>query len=329
MLAGLLAASLSISAIAQEAPPAAPPDVEKTVTLYSSLPAAHTQIVIKAFEKAYGIKVNALQLTSGPLFSRFAGEAQSGIHQADVFITGSSAIYQKSPQLFHRLTKDEIPAVAKLPKVVAAENAYYLNVGVGPFRGAFNTGIVSKEDLAKHLKSWKDLTDPFWKGKLVTSDPRTTTLYMSWFRTMRQTYGDDWLKAVAANQPAVVDGGSVAVQQVAAGAYALGFPVALAHINPIQNKGAPIDGYIPEGPVIGIQSAMAVAKDAPHPKAAMLFATWMMTLPAQAIFCPTSVPTLPGEAKGCGQLSPNHVGTVDIIPEVEQKQIMNLLGIKS
>jgi iron(III) transport system substrate-binding protein len=146
---------------------------------------------------------------------------------------------------------------------------------------------------------------------------------------MRQTYGDEWLAAVAANKPTIVDGGSVAVQQVAAGAYSLAFPVALAHILPIQGRGAPIDGFVPEGPVIGIQSSLAVAKNAPHPKAAMLFATWMMTLQAQSIFCPTSVPTLPGEAKGCAQLSPKHIGTIDVIPEVEQKQIMTLLGIKS
>ncbi len=54
-------------------------------------------------------------------------------------------IYQKTPQLFHRLTKDEIPAIANLPKVVAAENEHYVNVGVGPFRSAFNTGMVSKK----------------------------------------------------------------------------------------------------------------------------------------------------------------------------------------
>ncbi len=81
----------------------------------------------------------------------------------------------------------------------------------------------------------------------MTSDPRATTLYMSWFKTMRETYSDDWLKAVAANQIGVVDGGSIAVQQIAAGAYALGFPVALARIAPIQSKGAPVDGYVPEG----------------------------------------------------------------------------------
>jgi iron(III) transport system substrate-binding protein len=325
-----LAVLSNVSAHSQTSAPSASSDTEGALTLYSSQPAGQTQIVVKAFEKTYSqIKVNVLQLTSGPLFSRFAGEVESGVHQADVFVTGSSAIYQKSPEFFRRLTKEEIPAIADLPKVVAPENEHYLIVGAGPFKSAYNTGLVTKRDIDEHLKSWKDLADPYWRNKIVTSDPRATTLYMSWFRTMRQTYGDEWLRAIAANKPAIVDGGSTAVQQVAAGAYHLAFPVALAHIMPIQKKGAPIDGFVPEGPVIAIVSSLAIAKDAPHPKAALLFAKWLMTFQTQSLLCPTTVPVLPGEAEGCSQLSPNHVGTVDVIPEVEQKQIMGLLGIKS
>lgn len=325
-----LAAMLSAMSPAHAQAPAAPADVEGELTLYSSLPSQHTEAILKAFEKSYPqIKARALQLTSGPLFSRFAGEAESGIHQADVFISGSSALYQKSPELFHRLTKDEIPTAVDLPKSVAPENEYYLNVNVGPFQGAINTGLVSKQDVQAHLKSWKDAADPFWRGKFVTVDPRSSTVYMSWYRTMRQTYGDDWLRAIAANKPGIVDSGATAAQQVAAGAYHLAFPVALGHIFPVQRKGAPIEALVPEGPAVGIASSLAVPKKAPHPKAAMLFAKWMVTLPAQSTFCPTSVPTLPGDVEGCPKLSPNHVGTVDLIPEAEQKQIMGLLGIRS
>ena len=325
-----VAGALILAAPVHAQAPAAPADVENALTLYSSLPSQQTQIVLKAFEKAYPqIKATALQLTSGPLFSRFAGEAESGIHQADVFISGSSVLYQKSPELFHKLTKEEIPAAADLPKTVAPENEYYLNLSVGPFQAAINTSMVSKKDIQTHLSSWKEVADPFWRGKIVTVDPRSSTVYMSWYRTMRQILGDDWLRAIAANKPTIVDAGSTAVQQVAAGAYQLGFPVALGHVFPIKSKGAPVEAVVPEGPVVGIASSMAVPKKAPHPKAAMLFARWMMTLETQSILCPTSVPTLPGEAPNCPQLSPNHVSTVDVIPEAEQKQIMSLLGIRS
>ncbi len=309
--------------------PAAPAGVENALTLYSSLPAAQTEALTKAFERAYPqIRMSTLLLTSGPLFSRFAGEAESGVNQADVLISGSSALYQKSPQLFERLTKDEIPTAGDIPSYAAAQNEFYLHVAVGPFQGAYNSSMVSQKDIQENLTSWKDVVKPFWRGKFVTVDPRASTVYMSWYRTMRQTYGDEWVKGVAANQPGIVDGGSTAAQQVAAGAYHLAFPVALSHTYPVKQKGAPIEGIVPEGPSVGITSSLAVPKKAPHPKAAMTFARWMVTLAAQSTFCPTSVPTLPGDVATCPKLSASHVGTVDVIPEAEQKEIMALLGIK-
>ena len=326
---GILAIAASNFVSSASAQPAAPAGVETALTIYSSLPAQTGDQIFKAFEKAYPqIKITALQLTSGPLFSRFAGEVESGMQQADAFVSGSAVLYQKSPEFFERLTKDEIPEAANIPPYVAALNEHYLNIAVGPFQGAYNTSSVGKADLDQ-WKSWKDVATPFWRDRIVTVDPRSSTVYMSWFRTMRQTFGDDWLRGVAANKPGIVDGGATAVQQAAAGAYDIAFPVAFGHVVPVKQKGAPVEGILPQGPAVGIQSSLAVPKKAPHPKAAMLFARWMVTLQAQSSFCPTSVPTLQGEAPNCARLSPNHVGTVDVIPDDEQKQIMSLLGIKS
>ena len=325
-LAGAATLFFATAALAQPAATA----TENSLTIYSSLPAQTGEQIFKNFEKAYPqIKLNILQLTSGPLFSRFAGETESGVHQADVFVSGSAVLYQKSPELFERLTKDEIAEAANIPPYVAALNEHYLNVAVGPFQGSYNTGMVSKQVLQEHFASWKDVATPFWRDKIVTVDPRSSTVYMSWFRTMRQTYGDDWLRGVAANNPGIVDGGATAVQQAAAGAYDIAFPVAFGHVFPVKQKGAPVEGILPQGPAVGIQSSLAVPKGAPHPKAAMLFARWMVTLQAQSSFCPTSVPTLPGDIAGCPKLSSEHVGTVDVIPDDEQKQIMTLLGIRS
>jgi iron(III) transport system substrate-binding protein len=305
---------------------------EGTATLYSSMPAGDTAALVKAFEKRFPkVRIESLRLTSGPLFSRYVGEVESGLHPADVFTTGSAALYQKSPDLFRRLTAAEIPNAAKLPAQVKAENDRYLNVVVAGFRASYNTAMIPKAEIEKRLRSWKDLADPYWRGKIVTVDPRASTIYMSWFWTMRKTFGDDWLRAVMANNPRIVDGGSTAAQQVAAGAFTVGFPVATAHIGPVQSKGAPIAAYIPAGPVVGIQSSLAVPKDAPHPNAGMLYARWMMTREAQETVCPTSGPTLPGPAinPNCPELSPEHIGAVDIIPDEEQKTILTIMGIKS
>ena len=167
-LASVAALLVGSAAMAQ---PAAPAGIENNLTIYSSLPAQTGEQIFKNFEKAYPqVKLNILQLTSGPLFSRFAGETESGVHQADVFVSGSAVLYQKSPELFERLTKDEIAEAAKIPPYVAAQNEHYLNVAVGPFQGSYNTSMVSKQVLQEHFASWKDVATPFWRDKIVTVD---------------------------------------------------------------------------------------------------------------------------------------------------------------
>lgn len=302
-------------------------NAEGQLNLYSSLPPLNTQRFVASFEKKYPkIKVSFITLISGTMFSRYTAEVESGVKQADLMLSGSSALYQQRPELFSPLTTKNVPGLAKFPANVRARNESYMVVTVTPHFITYNTKLVPPADLKSHLKSWKDLTDPFWRGKIALVDPMSTTNVMSWLRTLRIAYGDDWVRDLAKNNPRYVDGGSSGVQQVAAGAYFLATPTSAGHSTAIRAKGAPLALAEIEGPAHGIESSVAMPKQPLHPNAALLYANWVVTPDAQGTNCPDQVPLYRGLGGGCVDLSKEHIGSLDVIPDADQKQLMMLLG---
>lgn len=301
---------------------------EGKLTLYTSSVDVETQELAKKFEEAYpGIKVEWLRLPSTTLFSRFAGEADANVNNVDVLYSASSQIYQLKPQLFQKLTPALIPNVAGLQ--VKAKNDSYAVAEIVPHLITYNSAMVSKADLAK-LKSWKDLTDPRWRGKIALTDPKTTTNVVSWLMLMRDTYGVEWIKAFA-GQYKVVNSAVPGVQQAAAGAFQVVVPTVVNHSADLRAQGAPLDVLRPEGPSHGLEVAIAIPLKPPHPNAARLYVNWKLGQAGAALVCKGgAIPTIAVPAgTACAKLSPNHVGSNDLVTPEQTRELMDQLGIKS
>lgn len=303
--------------------------VEGKLTLYTSSVDAETQEIVKTFEARYPfIKVEFLRLTSTTLFTRFMGETASKTYIADVLYSGSSQLYQQQPELFKPLTPELVPNIAKVK--VPAKNPNYAVGEVLPHIIAYNTQSVSQADVGAHLKSWKDLADPRWKGKIAMVDPKISTNMVSWMMLMRETYGDEWVKGFTANQFKVVNGGPSGAQQVAAGAFELVVPSVINHSTDIRAQGAPVALLSPEGPTHGLEMAMGLPVNAPHPNAARLYANWKLGQEAAVLLCKIGgVPNVPApEGIPCPTMSPRHVGSNDMITPEQQKDVFAAYGLK-
>lgn len=296
---------------------------EGKLTIYSS--AVDTPIFLEKFAELYpDIETSSLRLVSSKLFARYLGEVQSGAASADLLISGSSALYEQQPEMFVPLTAENLPNMVN--STVKPLNPEYFPYEVIPGLVTYNINMVEKQELEEHLKSWEDLADPYWKGKLVLGDPKASTTYMSWYRTMRNTYGDDYIKAIGGNSVAFASSGVPAAQEIAAGAYAMGAPLHYSHSRKIRADGAPVETYVPEGPSHGVEVSMALPKTSSNPNAALLFANFLLSEGAQAVICTLGVEQVtPGE---CAAPS-SHVGPTNVIPEDEQNEIEALLGYKS
>lgn len=301
---------------------------EGKLTLYTSSVDVETQELAKKFEEAYpGIKVEWLRLTSTALFSRYAGEVEANVHNVDVLYSASSQLYQLKPQLFQKLTPALVPSLSALQ--VKAKNDSYAVAEILPHVITYNSALVSKADLDK-LKSWKDLADPRWKGKIALTDPKTTTNVVSWLMLMRDTYGDEWIKTFA-GQYKIVNSAVPGVQQAAAGAFQVVVPTVVNHSADVRAQGAPLAVLRPEGPSHGLEVAIALALKPPHPNAARLYVNWKLGQAGVALVCKGgAVPTAAVPAgMPCAKLAPNHVGSNDLVTPEQTRKILDQLGVKS
>ncbi|MBI2990797.1 MAG: ABC transporter substrate-binding protein, partial [Deltaproteobacteria bacterium] len=140
----------------------------------------------------------------------------------------------------------------------------------------YNTKQVAKADVPK---SYEDLTQPKWKGKLCLEDSD-----FEWFVGLQSFLGKEkalaLFKRIAANQPAVRNGHGLVSDLVAAGECPIAINNYGNQVARAQKKGAPTD-FVAINPVVTIVAPVVVSKNAPHPNAGKLYANWITSKEGQ------------------------------------------------
>jgi len=135
------------------------------------------------------------------------------------------------------------------------------------FVHAYNTKAVKKEELPK---SWEDLLDPKWKGKLGIGSGNSDWL-AACFGDLGEARGTRLFKdIVAKNGISVRKGHTLLAQLVVSGEVPLALTVYNYKAEQFKGKGAPID-WFSIGTAIARPNGVGVARRAPHPHAAVLF----------------------------------------------------------
>jgi len=141
---------------------------------------------------------------------------------------------------------------------------------------AYNTDKVQPKELPK---SYQELLDPKWKGRLLLN-PRE-----HWFAWMLQVMGKeqglDYMHKLARQQPVIRDvSTSMRLQFVVAGEAAMDIDSSFSTVNSLVKKGAPLKWFTLD-PVFVVPSGHGVAAHAPHPNAAKLFIDYMLSKEGQ------------------------------------------------
>jgi iron(III) transport system substrate-binding protein len=303
---------------------------EGRLIIYSSNQDAEMEAKLAAFEKKYPkIDADYIRLPSAQVFARFISEHAAGVTQADLLTTASTVIFQEKPELFVELGPRNVPVLAETKPLMAAENSHYLIYQTDIQLVAYNSKLVSDKDVAEHLKSWRDLADPRWKGQIALVDPRASTNQLSFMLGLRDLYGDGWFKGFMANKPEIVGTASAAVQQVAAGAYQLLVPSVPVHSAALRQQGAPIKLVTPADMNHAPAQGTGVAVGAQHPNAALLFIDWLLSEEGQALQCRFGgIPAMPTKSPACATTLPEkyRIGR-DIIPAKEAAELYTLIGL--
>ena len=217
---------------------------EGKVSLYTSTLGAPFHLdIIKAFQAKYGITIELLDVRASELDERIRTEQASGRYNADVVQHGSASL----------LTTYDRPGILQARGTVPNQK----NLGTLFAEGASDTripsyvlpyGILINTDLVKGAdepKSWKDLLNPKWKGKIVSDDFRALGGGSVFFSVTEDKLGKDFHEKLS--QQGIIFSRDVGndERRVAAGEYPMRIPQLAS--NTLRMKGLPIKLVIPEG----------------------------------------------------------------------------------
>lgn len=135
----------------------------------------------------------------------------------------------------------------------------------------YNTSLVKEDEVPK---SWEDLKDPKWKGKILLESRGNAFPILSYVWGEEKTI--NYVKELMELDPIIIQGGEPTMQAIATGQASLGIGTYAYKVKPMQEKGATVE-WAKFGPIPVISLIAGVAKDAPHPNAAKLWTYFMTT----------------------------------------------------
>ncbi|MBF9033300.1 extracellular solute-binding protein [Rhodobacterales bacterium HKCCE2091] len=286
LAAGALAATLAAPAGAQTMDElVAAAQEEGALTVYANTDPSILQSLADAFEETYGIPADIQRQGSSALAQRFTAERESGNTIADIYLSTDRAFHDDSVAEGIFTSLEGIPGIADWPEEALREGV--ATVGYNPYSLVYNANLVPDG-----LDSWEDLVDPELAGQVLLTDPRSGVTSNQFYLMLRDLYGDDFL--VQLGQNATFSQSAVpGIQQVAAGAQSVYAPGIHQVAVGLIASGAPLAESFPE-PTISSDNQVSVVAEAPHPNAARLFVSFMLTPEAQALNNPDGFPPIAG-----------------------------------
>jgi ABC-type Fe3+ transport system substrate-binding protein len=249
---------------------------EKELTFYASIPTDDITVLVAAFDKKYGVKVKVWRADSEGFLQRIVGEARARRFEVDIMAGSTSTL---EPLYRENLLQEvKSPNFADIiPEAIAPHRqwaAIYLNTIVQ----AYNTNLIRKDDLPR---SFHDLVKPEWKGKLGIEAED-----FDWFAQVVTEMGEARGSSEAAavrlfreivneNGISVRKGHSLLTNLVAAGEVPLALTVYGFLAEQAKLKGAPLDWFVLP-PAVARATAQGLARNAPHPNAAVLFFDFLL-----------------------------------------------------
>ncbi len=255
---------------------------EGKIAFYSSMDLPVGEKLGKAFESAHpGISVQIERAGSERLFQRVAQEFASGIHAADIVNSADASHFipwKKNGWLMPFVPDDVAkyyPQDYRDPDGMAVTTRRWLSTI------AYNTSLVKPEDAPK---SFADLLDPRWTGKMVKGHPAYSgTIMTTTFQLVREL-GWSYFEKLAKQRVMQVQSSTDPPKKLALGERAVMADGNEYGIVLLKEAGQPVEPVYPTEGTPTISGPSGIFASAPHPNAAKLFQAWLHTRETQQFF---------------------------------------------
>jgi iron(III) transport system substrate-binding protein len=249
---------------------------ERMLSLYTSLNLKDSVPITEAFEKKYGVRVSLWRGGSEKVVQRAVAETRAGRFAFDVLETNGpemEAMYREKlmEEFFSPHFKD-------LPPAAFPKHRHYVADRFNFFTIVYNTNLVKPDEVPN---SYEDLLHPRFMGKVGIEAGD-----VDWFGAMVKRMGEEkglaYFRKLSEARPQVRSGHTLMAELVAAGEIPIAATAYNHNAERLTVKGAPIR-WKALRPTFGRPNAVGVARQAPHPHAALLFADFMLSPEGQRL----------------------------------------------
>ncbi|WP_330176911.1 extracellular solute-binding protein [Streptomyces sp. NBC_01498] len=238
----------------------------------------------EAFTRAYGIDLDYIGTSGKDNAARLDAERKAGLYSQDVFVGGADTMANTYharnwiAPLTDVLTPEEldtkpwrggtVPFVDQDKKILSISR--YISVPI-----VINTDKVKPDE----IKTWKDLLDPRWKGKIATIDPRSPggAIYNVGMFQDNPEYGDAFVEQLYKDQkPILLTDSRQGTDDLARGKYPIALGLGQLDVDTAADDGLPVQVVLPD--LLQTTSGfgfLAVSDKPPHPQASKVLAQWL------------------------------------------------------
>lgn len=267
--------------------------VEGKLVVYTNYSPVIRNALSKPFQEKFGVNIEFATGAGVEFIQKLKMERKAGLYTTDLWIGGINSLF-----LYLRPEGglDPLRPLLILPEVIdpkiwwkteGKENELPFADKTGTdafyFMASPQTSIVINTTLVKpeELKSYYDLLNPKFTGKITMRDPTIPGSGLQWFGAVStELVGMDFVRKLAEQKPVISRDQRLQFEWLSQGKYLVGLALGADDMyNEFKKAGAPLAALTPkEGTHLSAGNGfIALINKAPHPRAAQVFTNWLLT----------------------------------------------------
>jgi iron(III) transport system substrate-binding protein len=254
---------------------------EGRLAFYTAMDLPVAERLAKAFEARHpGVAIRVERSGAERVFQRIEQEQASNIHAVDVVNSADAShliVWKRNGWLAPYLPEEmarHFPAQHVDPDGMFATTRVWLS-SIG-----YNTNLVKPADAPR---SFADLLDPKWMGKMVKAHPSYSgTIMTATFQIVRDI-GWEFLEKLAKQKVMQVQSSTDPPKKLALGERAVMADGNDYNLVIAKEQGQPVEVVYPVEGTPLVTGPTGIFRSAPNPNAARLFQSWLHSLEAQQL----------------------------------------------
>jgi ABC-type Fe3+ transport system substrate-binding protein len=267
----------------------------KVVVAGSPDPVMRNEIIPK-FKERYGIGVELLAGRSSEITARVKTERASGIYSVDVYLAGPDTT---AVTLYGEKLIDPLRPLLVMPEVIdgtkwKSGKVWFADpeerFAARPFSSVATFLFINTEHVKpEEMRSAKDLLNPKWRGKISAEDPTTTGSGSNSAARFYHDLGEDFVRKLYIEQKTVRTRERRQMSDwLARGTQPICLNCREDDVRPLVKDGFKILEIFElsdmPGSINGSPWMLTIANRPPNPKAAQLFANWILSREGLGIY---------------------------------------------